>query len=378
MQDVVVYGASGYTGQLICEFLARFGVPFTAAGRNQAKLDGVVKTLQAHGAVCTARATEHSDTGLRELLKDAKVVVNVSGPFSLLGEAVVAAALHSGCHYLDTTGEQDFMLDIRRKYDALFRAKTLLLSPSTAFLWGVGTLAADLCLQVPGISDLEIVYAPPSLQTIASLQSMWRFTRREAFSLRQGRLHKLPTAQIAKKTLPDGRTLKAVRLGSGEPTFLMADSRVQNCEVYFASNTLARVVPMFRFWKVLESVVSGETLDRWSDALVERFKRNPGREEPESGRFVIDTTGKGPGGTVHVVMNGTSPYLLTGFLGAAGAQAVVQGRQIGAGYVSLAAAFGTDYLLKRLEEIGTTVTVTKHAAPALSKESATTQQNHVG
>ncbi len=358
--EVVVYGATGYTGQLTCEFLAKLGVPFTAAGRNQAKLDAVAEKFRGQGAECSARAAAHTVPGLRELLKDAKVVINVSGPFSLLGPTVVEAALAAGCNYLDTTGEQDFMLDMRQKFNVPFKAKKLVLAPSTAYLWGPGVLATDICLQTPGISDLEVVYAPPSLQTMASLQSMWRTTRRDGFSLVNGKLTKLPTAEMAKKKIPDGRTLKAVRIGTGEPTFLLNDARIKNCEVYFASDALARAVPLFRFWKHLEAFAEGETLDRWSDALVETFKRNPGREEPESGRFVVNTIGRGPGGTVQVVMNGTSPYLLTGFLGAVGAQAIVEGKQLETGYVSLAKAFGTEYVLKRLEEVGTHTTVTRN------------------
>lgn len=359
IRDVVVYGATGYTGQLTCEFLVKLGVPFTAAGRNQAKLDELVAKWRNQGADCTARVAQHTSAGLRELFKDAKVVINISGPFMLLGEAVVDAALACDCHYLDSTGEQDFMLDMRRRYGSRFKAKGLVLSPSVAFLFGLGTLGADVCLESPGINDLEVVYAPPSLQTMASLQSMWRTTIRDGYSIAKGKLYKLPMAEMTKKKLPDGITRNALRLGTSEPTYLMDDARVQNCEAFFASDALARAVPLFRFWKFLSGFISIDKLDRWSDKLVETFKKNPGREENESGRFVVHITGKGPGGNVQVVMNGTSPYMLTGFLCAVGAQTLMQGKPLEAGYVSLAKAFGTDYMLKRLEEAGTFTTITR-------------------
>jgi short subunit dehydrogenase-like uncharacterized protein len=359
---VVVYGATGYTGQLACEFLGKLGVPFTASGRNQGKLDELAKKWQAQGFECTARATQHTVAGITELLKDAKVIINISGPFMLLGETVIQGALAANCHYLDSTGEQDFMLDMRRLHGAKFKAKNLVLSPSVAFLFGLGTLAADVCLESPGITDLEIVYAPPSLQTMASLQSMWRTTIRDNYSIVKGKLFKLPTADMSKKKLPDGSTRNAMRIGTSEPTFLMDDPRVQNCEAHFASDALARAVPMFRLWKLMNAFISTDTLDRWSDKLVETFKKNPEREEPESGKFVVVTTGTGPGGKVQVVMNGTSPYMLTGFLCAVGAQTLMQGTQHAAGYTSLSKAFGTDYMIKRLEEAGTFTTVHKQVA----------------
>ncbi len=362
---VVVYGATGYTGQLTCEFLTKLGVPFTASGRNQAKLDDMVKALRKQGAECNAKAAEHTQAGLCELMQGAAVMINISGPFAALGPTVVQAALASGCHYIDSTGEQDFMLDIRKKFGESYRRKNLVLSPSNAFLWGIGIVAADLCLQTPGINDLEVAYAPPSLQTMASLQSVWRESIRDQFSIANGQLSLEPFA-VVKKTLPDGITRKALCTGTGEPTFLLDDKRVISCRGYFASNLLANVSPIFRFWKLLNVLFSYETLDRWSDALIERFKRNPQREEPESGRFVVSAVGKGPGGTVQVAMNGTSPYMTTGYLLAASAQALLQGRQISSGYVSIAQAFGSEYVLKRLEEIGTYATVTKNltASPA--------------
>lgn len=356
---VVVYGATGYTGQLTCEFLGKMGVPFTASGRNQAKLDALAKKWQGNGFECTARAAQHTVAGLSELLKDAEVVVNISGPFMLLGATVVEAALAANCHYLDSTGEQDFMLDMKRRFGEKFKNKGLVLSPSTAFLFGLGALGADVCLDSAGISDLEVVYAPPSLQTMASLQSMWRTTIRDNYSIVKGKLKLLPAAEMAKKKLPDGQVRNAMRTGTSEPTYLMDDPRVQSFEAWFASDTLARAVPVFRFWKYLLKYFSMDTLDRWSDKLIETFKRNPAREEPESGKFQVVTTGKGPGGTVEVVMNGTSPYMLTGFLCAVGAQTLQQGKPLAAGYVSLAKAFGTDYMLKRLEEAGTFTTVNR-------------------
>lgn len=368
--EVVVYGATGYTGQLACEYLARLGIPFTAAGRHQGRLDEVARKMRALGGECTARAAQHTSAGLRELFRDAKVIINISGPFMLLGEAVVDAALACGCHYLDSTGEQDFMLDMRRRYGDRFKAKGLVLSPSVAFLFGLGTLAADVCLESPGITDLEIVYAPPSLQTMASLQSMWRTTIRDNYAIAHGQLHKLPTAEMGKKVLSNGTVRKALRIGTSEPTFLIDDPRVKSCEAWFASDTLARAVPVFQFWKFLNGFIATDTLDRWSDALVERFKKNPAREEPVSGQFVVNTTATGPGGRVQVVMNGTSPYLLTGFLCAVGAQTLLRSKPLATGYVSLAKAFGTAYMLKRLEEAGTFTTVTRDVTAARTARQA--------
>ena len=78
-----------------------------------------------------------------ELFTGAKVVCNTVGPFSRFGEVVVEAALKAGCHYLDTTGEQEFMLQMRDKYSDAYAENGLLLAPSTAYMHAVGNIAAE-------------------------------------------------------------------------------------------------------------------------------------------------------------------------------------------------------------------------------------------
>src|ERR1700750_941521 len=108
---VIVYGASGYTGRLICEYLREFNIPFTAAGRDKVRiaeaLDKVpgIDTVE-HEIVEVA----HDVEPLTELFGGASVVCNTVGPFAPYRRDVVEACLNPGCHYLDTTGEQDWLI----------------------------------------------------------------------------------------------------------------------------------------------------------------------------------------------------------------------------------------------------------------------------
>ena len=125
--EIVVYGAGGYTGKLIAESLHSRGIPFTAAGRNPQKIE---KALEIAAARAGARSIDarvvgvtHDEASLAELFRTARVVVNVTGPFMQMGETVVRAALAAGCHYVDTTGEQDFMLAMRDAHGAAYAAR---------------------------------------------------------------------------------------------------------------------------------------------------------------------------------------------------------------------------------------------------------------
>ncbi len=82
-KPVIVYGASGYTGRLICEYLREFNLPFVAAGRDKARiqeaLDKVpgIDTIE-HEIVEVA----HDVAPLTELFAGAQVVCNTVGPFA--------------------------------------------------------------------------------------------------------------------------------------------------------------------------------------------------------------------------------------------------------------------------------------------------------
>jgi short subunit dehydrogenase-like uncharacterized protein len=354
---VVVYAASGYTGRLTCESLARLHIPFVAAGRNLARLEEVVREMRAKGADCVAHATEHTPLGLRSLLRGAGVVLNTSGPFSLLGHAVVDAALVEGCHYMDSTGEQDFMLDVRTHYGQAFEDARLLLSPSAAFLWGPGTVAAEYCLEKsPDVDSLEVVYAPQPLQTVASLQSMVRVARRPGYAIVDGELRRAPGAEVKRVSIPGSKPRGALRIGAGEATFFLGDARVRRCDTWLAIDELARAAPAFALWGKLSTVISGDTLDRWSDALVLRLKKNPPAEQPQAAGFAVTVTAQGRERRVDATLTGTCPYVVTGFLLATAAKAVLEGRAHAFGYRSLGQAFGARYVLDKLEDVGTRTT----------------------
>ncbi len=99
-KPVIVYGASGYTGRLVCEYLREYNVPFVAAGRDKARIQEAMDKVPGidtieHEIVEVA----HDVEPLTELFAGAEVVCNTVGPFAQYGREVVEACLNAGCHY---------------------------------------------------------------------------------------------------------------------------------------------------------------------------------------------------------------------------------------------------------------------------------------
>ena len=116
--DVVVWGASGFTGRLVAEFLhGRYGpddLSWAMAGRNLAKLERVRAEIGAEGIPIVIADANQADT-LEALVARTTVLCSTAGPYAIYGSALVAACVAAGTHYCDLTGEVAWM---RRMIDA--------------------------------------------------------------------------------------------------------------------------------------------------------------------------------------------------------------------------------------------------------------------
>ena len=173
-KPVVVYGASGYTGRLICEYLREYNVPFVAAGRDGGKLKASMEGNVAGIETADYEVVEvtHDVASLTELFRGASVVLNTVGPFSKWGPEVVEACLAAGAHYTDTTGEQDWLINCDEQYGADFAAAGLLLAPGIAQMYTTGEIAAEVALETPGLDTLDIAVFWGGSPTIASTQTI--------------------------------------------------------------------------------------------------------------------------------------------------------------------------------------------------------------
>src|SRR3954469_1884625 len=108
--DIVLLGATGYTGGLTADYLhqhAPEGTGWALAGRNRDKLAGVAERLGADVPLVTADVTD--EASLRSLAESTHVVITTVRPYLLHGEPLVAACAKAGTDYVDLTGEPEFV-----------------------------------------------------------------------------------------------------------------------------------------------------------------------------------------------------------------------------------------------------------------------------
>ena len=158
-KPVVVYGVSGYTGRLICEYLRELNVPFVAAGRDKNKVQAVVEPIAGIDDVLhDVVEVEHTVGALTELFNGRQGrQQHRRARSSSTATPSSRPAWPPVCHYLDTTGEQDWVIEAaRRSGEPSTPSRDCWSSPGVAQMYTTGEIAAKICLETPGLDTLDI------------------------------------------------------------------------------------------------------------------------------------------------------------------------------------------------------------------------------
>ena len=108
--DIIVFGATGFTGRLVAEYLAQSGAPrWAMAGRSATKLAEVRDLIGAPADTPLLTADSENPASLRALCERTQVVLTTVGPYQLYGSDLVAACAETGTAYVDLCGEPAWM-----------------------------------------------------------------------------------------------------------------------------------------------------------------------------------------------------------------------------------------------------------------------------
>lgn len=361
-KPVIVYGASGYTGRLACEYLREYGIPFVAAGRSEQKL---ADSMNSHvPGIETAdyeiKTVDHTVEALTELFSGAKVVLNMVGPFSQYGPEVVEACLAAGAHYTDTTGEQDWLITCDEKYGADFAAAGLLLSPGIAQMYTTGEIAAQICLETPGLDTLDIAVFWGGSPTIASTRTILvNAATSAAHYLQQNQYVAFDPNQGLVPLVVPGQHELALSLpwgGTSHPVWFKRDPRVSNCKAQGGvfNAALMNGVPQI-VAGALEATRDMSAEDRdaaLTETAAQVMNQMPPRENPRVNKSLDSVHASGPLGRAHCVIHGNSNYKQTGLMQAYAAHHLLQQPPKQVGFASGCQAFGHRELLGVLRSFG--------------------------
>jgi len=207
---ITLFGATGYTGHLVARALDRLGLPFRLAGRSAEKLARLADSLSPAPAWLVADATQ-PDT-LPPLFQNSRLLVNCAGPFTDLGEPLVAQAALSGVHYMDITNELGYVYRMQ-SYDTLARRSGATILPACGFEVALADCAAALVCRAgelpPPIDEISVVYDLRGKGTsIGTRKSAVRALATSWLAYREGQwIHSAPCREVGQAQLPGGARL---------------------------------------------------------------------------------------------------------------------------------------------------------------------------
>jgi short subunit dehydrogenase-like uncharacterized protein len=125
--DLIVYGATGFTGRLVAEhLLAENGgdraLRWAMAGRSRSKLEEVRAGLSGGADIPLVIADAGDPALLRSMCQRTRAVITTVGPYQLYGEPLVAACAETGTDYVDLCGEPEWMARMIAAYDGQAKA----------------------------------------------------------------------------------------------------------------------------------------------------------------------------------------------------------------------------------------------------------------
>ena len=114
--DIIIFGASGFTGKLVCEYFFKSNdaknITWAIAGRDENKLEEVSKKYNVDYFL----ADSFDLDSLSHICSLSKLIISTVGPYMIYGENLLYACIENSTHYLDLTGEPQFVTNMYKKY----------------------------------------------------------------------------------------------------------------------------------------------------------------------------------------------------------------------------------------------------------------------
>lgn len=359
---VVLFGATGYTGELTAREMVKRGMkPVLAARRREA-----VERLAAElGGLETAIADVSDPATVRNLVERGDTLVATVGPFNRWGDAALDAALDAGAHYIDSTGEPGFIRKVFEQGGPRAEKAGSVAMTAMAYDWVPGNLTGALALRdAPGAVGVRIGYftngAGMGGMSGGTRASMIGALVEPGFQFRGGRVVTERGGKEVGAFNVGGKRREGISTGTSEAFSLpRVYPGLRDVEVYlgwFGSRSRA----VARAGAVGDVVMKAPGARAAMKALGERFVKGssggPDEAARESGGSMFAAEAIGPGGEVlaSVETEGVSGYEFTARMLAWSAEETAAGRagEAGPGARGPVEAFGLERLAAGVAESG--------------------------
>jgi short subunit dehydrogenase-like uncharacterized protein len=340
----MIYGATGYTGQITTEEAVRRGHKPVLAGRSEAKL----KTLAERLGLAYSVFSLDSVASVTEALKraDVELVLNNAGPFIKTSDVMIQACLGAGAHYLDITGEIAVFQNAYT-YHQQALDKGLVIMPGVGF----DVIASDCLLkyvadQVPGATHLELTLCPTKGAQMTGGTMKSGLEQLSAFGnvvRRDGRLARVPFGQDMRSfRMIDGNTVRTVQSNWGDVETGYRTTGVPNITIYWAYPAAA--IRQLKFLNRIRPLLKLDPVRSFLRHQLEKQYTGPTPEQRQTDHIYLYAKAHNAAGEMAQAWMETSEgYHFTSVASVSVVERVLDGNYAGA--LTPASAFGADFAL---------------------------------
>jgi len=336
----LLYGSSGYTGDLIARLAVKQGLRPILAGRNRKKISAQANELGLEYRIFSLDDPATIDAGL----KDVPVVLHCAGPFSHTSKPMAQACLRTKTHYLDITGEIAVFESLARR-DADAKAAGVMLLPGTGFdVVPSDCLAAHLKRRLPSATRLTLAFRGLGGTSRGTATTMIEGIHLGGAIRANGKIIRVPGAW-KNRMIDFGRgEVKTVTIPWGDVSTAFYSTEIPNIQVYAVfPSSLVRLMVLSRYiGGLLGTPLAQSMLKR----AIQSQPAGPTQEERAKGLSLLwgqaeDDSGK------HVTSRMRTPegYSLTALTAVAIAQRVLAG-DAPVGFQTPSMAYGADFILQ--------------------------------
>lgn len=337
----LLYGATGYTGQLIAEYAASFGLKPILAGRSEAKVKAMADSLGLEYRVFDLADTAALDAALQET----PVVLHAAGPFMFTAKPMIEACLRTGTHYLDITGEIA-IFEMAARMDKKAREAGIMLLPGAGFdVVPTDCLALHLKNRMPDATHLQLAFAGMGGGVSQGTATTMAENLGEGGAMRKdGKIVKVPLGHNAMIVPFRAKSLFVMSIPWGDVSTAYHSTDIPNIETYMAFSPSAyRWVKLQRYfnWLLRTSFVR--------NIVKKRIKERPAGPTPEqrarSKSFVWGRVSNADGKVLEAQLVTPEGYTLTALTSLLITKKVLNGNAP-IGFQTPSKAYGEDLILE--------------------------------
>lgn len=337
--DVLLYGATGYTGRLLARSARDAGLTPVLCGRSEDKLQ----------ALATDLALEYRVAGLESpgeiacALDGIGVVLNAAGPFSKTAPPLVEACLHRGIHYLDLTAEVA-AIDMASQRSDEARRRDVMLMPAVGFdVVPSDCLAAHVARRSPCARRMYIGVAGLALLSRGSAKTSIEVVGEPVWVRREGALKRLPAGSLVRSFDYGDGPSSSIVISWGDVVSAYFTTGVPDITAYFQATSAIRahdaMVRLFGW------AVPFTPWRAWLHASTDLLPEGPTEEQRKQRQAVVVVEVEDDeGGVVRSRLRTPEAYTFSALSALAIASRVLAG-DFEPGYQTPARVYGADFVL---------------------------------